>query len=579
MQAFLVFIERFRLTTKLVIGFSIGIVLAIAIGINALSSLSDLEADMERMYEFDLMGISHIKEANINLIYMGRAMRQMMIAQDDLTRDRARAQVTAARETLRREMAEAQKNFYRAETQARSEQFNRDFAKMTENFEHAIALIDKEKSNPSEAARFITSADFINTVNAADDDLTALSKVKEQGSKATIDLARKQTENARRDALLIVIIGLLLCVGCGILIGASIKHPNDRLRNSVEDLAAGKVEAPIPHTDYPNEIGVLARAIGVLQGIYRQADEQHWVKSHAAEIAAQLQQAEDFTALAQAAVSALAPVIGAGHGAFYVADSEDNYVLLASYGYRERKSLSGSFRVGEGLVGQCVMEKAPILLTAPRDYIRIGSGLGDGPPASIIVQPIVHNDRVLGVLEMASFQNFTGRHQALLEALTQALATNMAILERNLRTRELLAATQEQAVRMEKQAAQLEEQQVEMEAQQAELLETENWFRSIIEMAPDGMLVADAGGKILLCNPSAEKLFGYETGEMVGRRLDQLLPQSSREVFRLDGLAGCELVGSCKDGHAITVAASANPLPSIGHRGKCVSVSLREAAT
>ena len=98
-------------------------------------------------------------------------------------------------------------------------------------------------------------------------------------------------------------------------------------------------------------------------------------------------------------------------------------------------------------------------------------------------------------------------------------------------------------------------------------------------MAPDGMLVADAGGKILLCNPSAEKLFGYEAGDLVGRRLDQLLPQSSGEVFRQDGLAACELVGSRKDGHAITVAASANPLPSIGHRGKCVSVSLREAAT
>jgi PAS domain S-box-containing protein len=171
------------------------------------------------------------------------------------------------------------------------------------------------------------------------------------------------------------------------------------------------------------------------------------------------------------------------------------------------------------------------------------------------------------------------------------LAASMEILDRNLKTRELLAATQEQAERMEKQAAQLEEQQVEMEAQQAELLETENWFRSIIESAPDGMLVADAAGQILLTNPEAEKIFGYEPGELVGGQIEQLVPDRVRdrhpalraqfmneERARAMG-AGPKLTGRRKDGSEVPVTITLSGLPPRGARGKCVSVSVRRIAS
>ncbi|BAE51735.1 MCP four helix bundle domain-containing protein [Paramagnetospirillum magneticum] len=564
MKALLNTVERLRLTTKLVIGFSAGILVALVIGLTSLSSLGEIEADMERMYETDLLGISHVKEANINLIYMGRAMRQMMIAQDDVTRDRARTQVMAARETLRAEMAEARKGFFRPETLAQDEKFTTNFSRFNENVEHALALIEREKANPSTAARFITSTDFMSVVNMADDDLTALSKIKERQSKATVEEARRKSDGAKRTAVLFLVLGAMLSAALGVLIGVSITGPNHRLSRSVEELAAGKVEASIPHADYPNEIGILARSIRVLQDIYRKADEQHWVKSHVAEIGAALQRADDFVTLTQDAVSRIAPVIGAGHGAFYVADGQGAYSLLASYGYRERKHLSNCFAEGEGLVGQCVVERATIVLTAPKDYIRIGSGLGEGPPACIMVLPVIHGERVLGVLEVASFQPFTAREQAVLEALMPILSASLEILDRNLRTRELLAASQEQAERMEKQAAQLEEQQVEMEAQQAELLETENWFRSIIEAAPDGMMVTDESGRILLVNPAAEALFGYDAGELVGGDIDAVVSPDRRMGLR-------------KDGARFPLVASSSPLPPRGTRGRCVSLTVRAA--
>lgn len=588
MNALLNFFERLKLTTKLVVGFSVGMLIAAAIGINALSSIASLEAGMEKMYDNDLLGVTAIKDANINLIYIGRAMRQMLIAQDDATRDTALATIKRSRERLMAELVEARKRIYRPEIIARYDQVQVDLTKAFEAFEQAVGMIQREKANPSAAARFITSQEFAAIIAKADGGLDDLSNIKEKAAGVSLENARAHAEETRRLAIILLVVGLIVAGLVGVVIGLSIQRPNERLRNSVEELAAGKVDAPIPHTDYPNEIGVMARAIAVLQDIYRKANAQHWVKSQVSEISGALQQADDFRGLTQIVVSKVAPAIGAGVGAFYVADPEGNLGLLASYGYRERKHLANSFRIGEGLVGQCAMEKAPIMLTAPKDYIRINSGLGDSLPACVMVLPVIHGERVLGVLEMASFQQFGEREKGLLEALLPTLATSMEILDRNLKTRELLTATQEQAERMEKQAAQLEEQQVEMEAQQAELLETENWFRSIIETAPDGMLVADAAGQILLTNPELERIFGYAPGELVGGKIEQLVPErlrgghgALRQAFMAEGRSrvmgsGAKLHGQCKDGSEFIVSVTLSPLPPRGGRGKCVSVSARK---
>ena len=112
-----------------------------------------------------------------------------------------------------------------------------------------------------------------------------------------------------------------------------------------------------------------------------------------------------------------------------------------------------------------------------------------------------------------------------------------------------------------------------MEAQQAELLETENWFRSIIETAPDGMLVVDAAGRILLANPQAGHLFGYAPGELVGTNFAQRMP-----MLALNGdstVASHAVAGHCKDGSSVVLDASCSPLPDRGGRGKCVSVTVQ----
>ena len=235
---------------------------------------------------------------------------------------------------------------------------------------------------------------------------------------------------------------------------------------------------------------------------FNDMEGQRWIKTQVSEISSAIQQA-CFSELAQEFLFITAPVLEIGQGVFYLYDKSDNQLkLLNGYGYRERKNLNQSIKAGEGLVGQCLVEKTAITLTnPPADYIHISSSLGEAVPTCIAVLPIIHRDSVLGVIELASFHRFDARETALLDALMPALAVTLEILERNNHTQQLLVESRQLAESMEKQTAKLEEQSVEMEAQQAELLRTEAWFRGIIESAPDGMLVCEASGTIVLTNP------------------------------------------------------------------------------
>src|ERR671933_3073762 len=110
--------------------------------------------------------------------------------------------------------------------------------------------------------------------------------------------------------------------------------------------------------------------------------EQDWLKTNLARFTRMLQGQRDLEAVSKLILRELAPLVQAQHGLFYLleggGDGLKTLQLLASYAYRERRSLSNHFRIGEGLVGQCVLEKERILITdVPEDYVKIGSGLGE----------------------------------------------------------------------------------------------------------------------------------------------------------------------------------------------------------
>jgi two-component system sensor histidine kinase/response regulator len=518
---------------------------------------------------------------------MGRSLRQAILAPNMSDRDRALRMLEEAEANLQLSLEESKPHIFREEVKRKLVQFEELYARYQDNVHQAISMLAR---NQQEATEFVSTSEFQNSGNAADEALTRVARIKEKGAQESALEAQHISERSLLLTVLLVTGGTGVCVIFGLLISLSIKRPSERLQRAVRQLAEGKLETRVPHTEYANETGELARSVEVLQTSALQMEEQRWVKSHIGEVVATLQQATTFTDLSQHFLSKIAPLLAAGWGVFYIFDTHEKQLrLLGSYGYRERKGLNQHFALGEGLVGQCAMERAPITLTnPPEDYITIGSGLGEAPPKNITVLPIMLQERVLGVLELAAFRRFSDRELSLLDELMPLLAMSMEILERSLDTKRLLEETQQQAQRMEKQAAQLEEQQVELEAQQVELKTTEAWFRGIIEQAPDGMLVVDESGIIILCNPKLEEVFGYAPGELAGRNVDDLVPLNLREGHPAKRASfmqehgsrsmgeGMSLKGRRKDGSEFPLEVGLSLLPTMSGRGSCVCASVRD---
>ena len=129
---------------------------------------------------------------------------------------------------------------------------------------------------------------------------------------------------------------------------------------------------------------------------------------------------------------------------------------MSAYGLADSAGSASPIRLGEGLVGQCAQERQVIALTnLPPDYLRIASGLGQAAPVQAVALPVVSKDTLLGVLEVASFRAFNAQEKSLLDELLPVVAMSLDILQRNLRTQELLGQTQAQARQLEEQAKEL----------------------------------------------------------------------------------------------------------------------------
>lgn len=165
-------------------------------------------------------------------------------------------------------------------------------------------------------------------------------------------------------------------------------------------------------------------------------------------------------------------------GIFLLAgEHQDHLELAACYAYDRKKYMEKIIAVGDGLLGQCVLEKQTInLLAVPRDYIRITSGLGDALPTNILIVPLKVNDQVEGVLELASFHKFEPYQIAFLEKLGESIAAAIAGIQVNKKTRDLLDQTQEQAEQMKASQEELRQSMEELSATQEEMSRKEREY-------------------------------------------------------------------------------------------------------
>ncbi|MFJ7948546.1 HAMP domain-containing protein [Streptomyces sp. NPDC096354] len=215
--------------------------------------------------------------------------------------------------------------------------------------------------------------------------------------------------------------------------------------------------------------------VGSLRETTRANQEQDWLKSNLARISGLMQGQRDLGVVGELVMEELTPLVCAQYGAFYLAEETTDGTelrIVGSYGRPVDSAGHDRFKLGESLVGQAARSRRTIAADGvPGDYISISSGLGRTAPGSLIVLPIVVDDQVLGVIELASFTAFTSVHRAFLEQLMEMVGVNVNTIVANARTDELLGESQRLTGELQSRSEELQVQQEELQRSNAELEE------------------------------------------------------------------------------------------------------------
>jgi len=354
-----------------------------------------------------------------------------------------------------------------------------------------------------------------------------------------------------------------LVIGFGILgsfgiasyfLQVDVVHELWSVRDTIQALAGGDLERQIPFLNRPNEIGDIGRSLQTLQGGAKDRETHSWVKAEVAATGVRLQAVEDFASFASTLLSRISESIPLLYGSFYHPDDSRTRLSRVGTFALEGPTGSASIALGEGIVGQCALERRTLDLSpAKGETLRVSTGMGTVVPGKLLFVPVLNNELLIGVLELATVSPLSERQQALLEALLPSVAMNAQLLSRNLETRRLLEQTKQQA---------------------ETLAAVEERTRLILSSVGEGICGLGTDGLVAFLNPTGAKMLGYAPEELIGQsmhaRIHYAHPDGSpyaREECKMY-LTACDGVPRMvsdevlwrKDGSSVPVEYAATPI-------------------
>ncbi|MCF8496550.1 MAG: PAS domain S-box protein [Alphaproteobacteria bacterium] len=410
----------------------------------------------------------------------------------------------------------------------------------------------------------------------------------------------KGTEKIARDGFIFSLcVSLAAALTAIVLLRFSIR-PLNRIAEAVVRYRRGEKDIHLP-TDSPDEIGVLAREF---QAMMKQKGEEDWVKENLVAISRSILGFKNLQDFGDALMEALTPAAGAQVGVLYISSAfgrdirsrdHETLTILGACGYTERASLPAAFRWGEGLVGQCAKDRTSRLVSdIPEDYLSIASALGESRPTHMLLLPVLFENTLAGVLELASLNGFSEVQLSFLEQLSFNIGVIISSISASVRTEELLEEARQTAEELQRSEEELKTQQEELEASNEEMeertreleelnkqiKESGDRLSAVVGSALDGIMSIDERGIVQTFNPACERLFGYSAQEVVDQNIKMLMPDSyhseqedylSRYVTSGEGR---EVKGNRRDGSIFPMELSVSAF-AFGNR-RYFSVTIRD---
>jgi CheY-like chemotaxis protein len=282
---------------------------------------------------------------------------------------------------------------------------------------------------------------------------------------------------SRRGFVLSAAVALAALVAGVLLLRLLIRPLND-VADAVVRYRKGERDFSLP-TGSPDEIGVLAKEFSVMM---KQKDEEDWVKESLVAVSGDLLGFKDLRGFADALLQALAKAVGAHVGVVYVsgvftrltsAHETETLNFLAAWGYDgDAEATARSFKWGEGLVGACARTRTRMIVDdAPAGYLRVASALGETSPKQILLLPLVFENTLVGVVELATLGAFSGLQLKLLDQLGFNVGVIMNSINAGMRTQALLEEARQTAEELQRSEEELKTQQEELETSNEEMEE------------------------------------------------------------------------------------------------------------
>lgn len=189
--------------------------------------------------------------------------------------------------------------------------------------------------------------------------------------------------------------------------------------------------------------------------------------------------------LADEFISGIVKYLGVNQGGIFLheEDGREEYLsLVACYAYERRKFLNKRIELGQGLIGQCFLEKDIIYMTkVPDEYVHITSGLGEANPGCIMLMPLMTNETIVGVMELAAFKPFTNSQIEFIKRSAENIASSIVSSRITERVKRLLEESQQQAEEMKAQEEEMRQNMEELQATQEEMQRKAQDYETLLQ--------------------------------------------------------------------------------------------------
>ncbi|MEM1406545.1 MAG: GAF domain-containing protein [Bacteroidota bacterium] len=343
-------------------------------------------------------------------------------------------------------------------------------------------------------------------------------------------------------------------------------HNLSGITRFVKEIGSGNLEATLERTEgVINEDSLEGALISMrdqMKLVQKEEADRKWATEGLAQFVEILRSTDtDVHELGDKIISKLVEYTNSNQGGIYLFnDNEENPALelISLYAFSNKKYEQKTIRLGEGVVGQTYLErKTTYLLEIPDNYINIVSGLGGANPKAILIVPLMVNDDIYGILEIASFNEYSQHEIDFIEKLGESIASTISGVKVNQRTKVLLEESQQLTEQMQSQEEEMRQNMEELTATQEEMARTEKEKLAQQSAIDENIGIAeyDAMGGITYSNNEYNKQIGYTKEQLQGLNIRSLLGQSVSDNYNgfLDKQASTGIVKTYSMFNSISV--------------------------